>query len=85
MAIFASDSGATLLATLPAARDFIADAMAHRKFVSYVASAIPLIARTIGPDAIDDGFVLIESNKDAATFVAECRKLRFWGRMDAER
>ncbi len=36
VAILPSKEGAALLAMLPAARDFIADATAHRKFIAYV-------------------------------------------------
>ncbi len=39
VAILPSKEGATLLTMLPAARDFIADATAHRKFIAYGAVA----------------------------------------------
>jgi catalase len=85
VALLPSTGGAAELAKLPAARDFVADATAHRKFIAYVEEAAPLVEKAIGADAIDDGFVLLKSGTDAATFVAECRKLRFWDRAEAER
>ena len=69
---------------LPAARDFIADATAHRKFVAYVEDAMPLLEKAIGAEQIDDGFVLLKTGKDTTTFLAECRKVRFWDRTGAE-
>jgi catalase len=85
VAILPSKAGVALLMKLPAARDFIADATAHRKFIAHVEDALPLIEKVIGANAIDEGFVLLKVAKDAARFVAECRKLRFWDRVDAER
>ena len=45
VAILPSKEGASRLAALPAARDFIADAMAHHKFIAYVESAMPLLEK----------------------------------------
>jgi catalase len=83
VAILPSEKGATLLATFPAARDFIADATAHRKFIAYVEEAAALFEKASA--SIDDGFVLLKTGKDCTTFIGKCRKLRFWARADAER
>jgi catalase len=83
VAILPSKEGATLLASLPAARDFIADATAHRKFIAYGADASPLLEKT--GVALDEGFVALQKAGDCDGFVATCRKLRFWDRADAER
>ena len=40
--VLASKQGTPLLAALPAARDFVADAYAHCKFVGYTGDAAPL-------------------------------------------
>ena len=45
VAILPSSDGASILATQPAARDFIADAVAHKKFIAYVESAAPLLEK----------------------------------------
>ena len=85
VAVLPSEDGAAELTTLPAARDFVADAFAHRKFVAYVAEALPLLEKVGVAGSIDDGFVLLKSGKDCAAFVEACRRLRFWDRVGAER
>ena len=83
VAILPSQEGATLLTTLPAARDFIADATAHRKFIAYGAAAAPLLEKA--GVALDEGFIPLNKAGDCDGFVATCRKLRFWDRAAAER
>ena len=83
VAILPSKEGASLLATLPAARDFVADAAAHRKFIAYAAAAVPLLEKAGA--ALDEGFVPLNKAGDCNAFVAACRKLRFWDREGAER
>ena len=85
VAILPSEDGAVELAMLPAARDFVADAFAHRKFVAYVAEALPLLEKVGLAGSIDDGFVLLKTGKDCGAFIEACRKLRFWDRVGAER
>ena len=63
----------------------MADATAHRKIVGYAASAVPVFEKAGMADGIDEGFVLIGKPADCETFVAACRKLRFWDRAAAER
>jgi catalase len=63
------------------ARDFVADAFAHCKFIGYVASALPLFAKAgIASEDFDEGCVALESGKDAKSFVDGLAKLRVWGR-----
>ncbi len=77
VALVVSEEGAALLAGTAAARDFVADAFAHAKFIAYVAAAQPLLDKAgVKPDA---GFVALDAG-GAADFVAACRKLRFWDR-----
>src|SRR4051794_12203706 len=83
VAILPSKEGTTLLMTVPAARDFIADATAHRKFIAYGASAAPLLEKA--GVALDEGFVPLDNAGACDGFVATCRKLRFWDRPAAER
>ena len=83
VAILPSKEGAELLTTLPAARDFIADATAHRKFIAYGTAAAPLLEKA--GVALDEGFVQLNKAGDCDGFVATCRKLRFWERAGAER
>ena len=83
VAILPSKEGATLLTALPAARDFVADAVAHRKFIAYGAAAAPLLEKA--GVALDEGFILLSNASDCDTFIVACRKLRYWTRSSAER
>jgi len=63
------------------ARDFVADAFAHCKFIGYVAAATPLFAKAgITREDLDEGFVSLETPKDVAGFIVSLGKLRVWGR-----
>ncbi|WP_223970015.1 catalase [Bradyrhizobium sp. RD5-C2] len=63
------------------ARDFVADAFAHCKFIGYVGSALPLLEKAgIATEDFDEGCVALESAKDAKSFVDGLAKLRVWER-----
>ena len=85
VAVLPSKEGAALLAKLPAARDFVADAAAHRKFIAYAADAAPLLEKAGVAGNLDEGFIALKAGGDCDGFVAACRKLRFWDRAAAER
>ena len=85
VAILPSKDGASLLTTLPAARDFVADAAAHRKYIGYIGAAVPLLEKAGVAGSLDEGFLLLNAPTDCDGFVAACRKLRFWDRAAAER
>jgi catalase len=85
IALLPSEAGAKQLSAYPAARDFLADAIAHRKFIAYTDASLPLLEKAGAADSIDGGFVKLKTAKDCGTFVTECRKLRFWDRANAER
>ncbi|MBV9826092.1 MAG: catalase [Alphaproteobacteria bacterium] len=77
-AILLSADGAKLLANESTARDFVADAFAHCKFIAHNADAQTLLDKAgVVPDG---GVVALGKAADAATFVTACRKLRFWDR-----
>ncbi len=80
VAVLISKQGADLIANEPAARDFVADAYAHSKFLGYSEEAQPFLTKVLGADKLDNGFIAIGNAKDTAKFVQECRKLRFWER-----
>ena len=62
------------------ARDFVADAFAHCKFIGYVEGALPLFEKAgIAPEDFR-GSVALGSAKDAKSFVEGLGKLRIWGR-----
>jgi catalase len=78
VAVLLSDAGAKLLADEATARDFVADAFAHCKFIAHTAAAMPLLQKAgVAPDA---GVVELKAARDAANFVKACGELRFWGR-----
>ena len=71
--------GASALAALPAARDFVADAYAHCKFIGYAGDAGPLFEATGLASLMDDGFISLDEHS-AADFITHCADLRFWPR-----
>lgn len=75
-----SADGAQVLAKEASARDFIADAFAHMKFIGYVAAAAPLFEKAGVPDNRDEGCIPLKDQNDCSTFVQACRKLRYWAR-----
>ena len=83
IAVVLSEAGAEALAQSPAARDFVSDAFAHRKFVGYVPEARALFEAVGLASQLDDGFVALEGTKAPAEFLARCRQLRFWDRENA--
>ena len=81
IAIVADPDAARELATSPAARDFIADAYAHCKFIAATAGAEPLFAAAgLAGGAVADGGFVDLSEQTPADFIARCRQLRFWDR-----
>jgi catalase len=80
VALLPSAEGVEALMQAPAARDFVADAFAHGKFIGYVEAALPLFEKAGVPDSRDDGCMALAEPQDCAAFVATCRQLRFWAR-----
>ena len=63
------------------ARDFVADAYAHCKFIAYVEAALPLMEKAgVRSEDLDEGCISLGGPKDAKAFVEELGKLRVWGR-----
>jgi catalase len=85
VALLPSEAGAKELASIPAAREFVADAHAHRKFIAYCETARSLISTVIGSDRFDAGYVPVSQPTDAEEFLRRCRALRYWDRAGAER
>jgi catalase len=80
VALLPSAEGAMLLAKEPTARDFVADAFAHLKFIGHGEHAAPLLKKASVDEDMDDGFALLGSSADVDHFVQSCRDLRFWQR-----
>ena len=67
-----------------AARDFVADAFAHCKFIGYVDAAAPLFEKAgIAKPDMDEGFVALKSAKETVGFVEILGQLRLWSREPA--
>lgn len=62
------------------ARDFVADAFAHCKFIGYVEAVTPLFEKAGIGDDLDDGCIPLNSAKDVAAFIRTIGQLRFWAR-----
>jgi catalase len=78
VAILVSADGAKRLGSEATARDFIADAFAHAKFIAYVDAAKPLLDKAGA--TLDAGCVLLSAPGDADRFIQSCGELRFWTR-----
>lgn len=63
-----------------AARDFVADAFVHCKFIAFTAGAVPLLQKAgVEPDA-DEGMIPLDDREAVAAFIDSCRNLRLWSR-----
>jgi catalase len=83
VALILSEEGAERLAGEAAARDFVADAFAHCKFIAFTTNANPLLQKAgVDPEA-DEGMIALGDPKAVATFIESCRKLRLWSRETA--
>jgi catalase len=80
VALLPSAHGVKELAKTPAARDFVADAFAHCKFIGYVQAALPLLEKAGVAESLDEGFVALDAGEQGTHFVVMCRQLRFWER-----
>jgi catalase len=80
VALVLSESGAERLTGEAAARDFVADAFAHCKFIAFTSGAAALLQKAgVDPDA-DEGMIGLDDPKGTAKFIESCRKLRLWSR-----
>jgi catalase len=83
VALVLSEEGAERLTGEAAARDFVADAFAHCKFIGFTSGAVPLLQKAgVDPDA-DEGLIGLDDPKAIADFIESCRKLRLWSRETA--
>jgi catalase len=79
VAVLPSETGVAMLAKDATAKDFVADAFAHCKFIGHNDAANALFDAA-GVKERDEGFVGLAKAKDAKTFVSQCRALRLWSR-----
>jgi catalase len=77
-----ADEGVLSLLKLPPARDFVADAYAHYKFIGFTEPAMKLFRKVGLPEDLDDGFVSIAKVSDVKSLMRKLVELRFWDRPD---
>lgn len=80
VALLLTEEAAELLTGEAAARDFVADAFAHCKFIGFTPGAVPLLAKAGVDPAADEGLIPLPDGDAAGTYIEACRKLRLWAR-----
>ncbi|MVA23053.1 catalase C [Agrobacterium vitis] len=80
VAILASDAGMADLVKEATARDFVADAFQHCKFIGYTQSAMPLLEKAGITEDLDEGTIGLPGEDGLADFIEKLGKLRVWAR-----
>ncbi len=75
-----ADKAVQTLAKESTARDFVADAFAHMKFIAYTPASKPLLEKAGIADNLDDGCLSLDKPEAMSQFVKMCRNVRFWDR-----
>ena len=78
--IAVSMEGGTQLAKDAVARDFVADAYAHLKFIGYTPEAESLMTQAGIKDERDQGMICLTGNITVSEFVKTAKQLRLWNR-----
>jgi catalase len=73
-------TGSQTFAAMPAARDFVADAYAHCKYIGYTDAASDLLKATLGDQPLDEGVVALDGKPSIDAFAEELVNLRVWAR-----
>ncbi|MDF1707651.1 MAG: catalase [Paracoccaceae bacterium] len=79
VAILSNDAGTVQLEEMHPAHCFVADAVAHAKFIAYTPEADSLFL-TADPSS-DGGMFALTTGDDVDAFLTACRGLRFWDRL----
>ncbi|MGO8065811.1 catalase [Rhizobium leguminosarum] len=80
VALLPSGEGTGDLLKEATARDFVADAFVHCKFIGYVETALPLMQKAGIADSLDEGVMALGAAMDVTAFIKALGKLRVWGR-----
>ncbi|MEK6478058.1 catalase [Catalinimonas sp. 4WD22] len=78
--ILLSDEGVKTLQHESTARDFVADAFAHMKFIGYTSVAMPLLKKAGIAESLDEGCINLDDTDASKDFIMACRKIRYWDR-----
>ncbi len=76
--LLVSEKEAASLSDHPAARDFVADALAHHKFVGYSQPADSLLKLAGKSDKHAEQLVQLSDSASFTDFIARCRSVRNW-------
>lgn len=76
--ILVTEEGAKNLAGEIATRDFVSDAIAHRKFIAHTAAAQSLLDLAPGLQPKRDQLVTLDQTAGIDDFITRCRRLRVW-------
>ncbi|MEQ9441466.1 MAG: catalase [Cyclobacteriaceae bacterium] len=80
VAVLISDKGKDKLLNHPAARDFVADAFAHRKFIGYTEASTALLEKAGIASSLDEACLSLSYPGDVEGFIEKSSALRFWQR-----
>ena len=80
--VLASAAGVEALVKLPPARDFVADAFAHFKFLAYSADTLALIEKAGIAKDLDEGCFEL-TGETLGGYIAALAEIRYWPREDA--
>lgn len=80
VALLLTEEGAELLTRESAARDFVADAFAHCKFIGFTTGAVPLLTKAGVEPTGDEGLIPLTDGDAVQSYTEACRKLRLWAR-----
>nr|WKN35449.1 catalase [Tunicatimonas sp. TK19036] len=80
VAVLVSDKGKDKLVKNPAARDFVADAFAHRKYIGYTQASMALLEKAGIAESLDEACISLSSASDVKKFLDQATALRFWKR-----
>jgi catalase len=73
-------TGSRTYSNMPAARDFIADAYAHCKYIGYTEGASDLLQAALGEQPLDEGVIALDGKPSIDVFTRELVNLRVWSR-----
>ncbi|SEI17710.1 catalase [Rhizobium tibeticum] len=80
VAMLTSSAAIDDLAKEATARDFVADAFQHCKFIGYDQSAVPLLEKAGVAGMEDEGLIALPGEEGISAFVSALGKLRVWAR-----
>jgi catalase len=81
VAIVASEEGATRLAGMGAAQDFVRDAFSHLKAIGFTDNLEALFTKAgLAQEDLDDACIALSKRGDAARFVDAAANGKFWAR-----